>query len=93
MLGRVLGEVVARNGVLGEVLGKMLLLLVLRRDKEEKHFFEHFSSTPFLAGTSPSTLPSTFGGLGVYTSEGGRSVRNIMRVMLLNAMVQSAPAE
>ena len=32
VLGRVLGEVPAKNGVLGEVLGKVLVLLVPRRD-------------------------------------------------------------
>ena len=55
----------ARNGVLGEVLGEVLVLLVPRRDTRESTFMSTSPSTPFLAGTSPSTLPSTFGGLRV----------------------------
>ena len=61
VLGRVLGEVSARNGVLREVL----VLLVSRGDTRGSTFPSTSPSTPFLASTSPSTLPSTFRGSGV----------------------------
>ena len=72
VLGRVLGEVPARNGVLGEVLGKVLVLLALLRARRTSTFPSTSPSTPFLAGTSPST----FGGWGFCASVGGRPVRN-----------------
>ena len=46
VLGRVLGEVPARNRVLVEMLGKVLVLLVPRRDTRGKHFSEHFPEHP-----------------------------------------------
>ena len=49
-----------------EVRGKVLVLVVARRETRRMSTFPSTSpSTPFLAGTSPSTLLSTFGGLGV----------------------------
>ena len=38
---RAQGQVPARDGVLGEVLGKVLILLVPRRDARAKHLSEH----------------------------------------------------
>ena len=58
----------ARNGVLAEVLGKVLVLLqgLFPQETQGASTFPSTSpSTPFLAGTSLSSLPSTFGGLGV----------------------------
>ena len=53
VLGRVLGEVPARNGVLTEVLGKVLVLLVPRRNTRGKHFSEHPVSGQHLSKHSP----------------------------------------
>ena len=49
VLGKVLGEMPARNRVLGAVLGKVVVLPVLRRERErrESTFVSTFRSTPF----------------------------------------------
>ena len=60
VLGRVLGGVLARNGVLGEVLGKVLVPCVSFRNKEDEHFPEHLPEHPVsgqhLAEHSPEHL-------------------------------------
>ena len=77
VLGRVLGEVPARNGVLREVLRKVLVLLVSRRDTRDKHFSEHLPEHPG-SGRHPSEhSPEHFwGNWGFCASVGGRPVRN-----------------
>ena len=74
MLGIVLGEVPERNGVLGEVLGKVLVLLVPRRDTRGEHFSEHFPEHPVSGRHLSEHSPEHFwaGGWGFYTSVGGR---------------------
>ena len=64
--------------VLGEVLRKVLATCVSSRKQGGMNTFPSTSpSTPFLAGTSPSTLPSTFWGAGGFcTSVAGSPVRN-----------------
>ena len=53
------------TGCLGMCSEKCLPLVSLRGTRRTSTFLSTSPSTPFLAGTSPSTLPSTFGGLGV----------------------------
>ena len=50
-------------------------------------------STPFLAGTSPSTLPSTFGGLGVLLGQEScrTKVSRIFRIFVPNFAPNFAP--
>ena len=74
-------EVPARNGVLGQALGKVLVLLVLRRDTRDKHFSEHFPEHPVSGRHLPEHSPEhpVLAGLGVLrfcTTVGGRPVRN-----------------
>ena len=72
VLGRVLGEVPARNGVLGEVLGKVLVLLVPRRDTRGKHFSKHFPERPVSGRHLSEHSPGHFwGGRGSCASAGG----------------------
>ena len=55
----------ARNGVLGEMLGKVLVLLVPRRDTRGKHFSEHFPEHPVSGRHLSEHSPEHFWGLGV----------------------------
>ena len=64
VLGRVLGEVWARNGVLGEVLGKVLVLLVSSGDARGQHFSEHLPEHPVSGQHLPEHSPEHFWGVG-----------------------------
>ena len=63
-LGRVLGEVPARNGGLGEVLRKVLVLLVLGRDTKHRDFSKHFPEHPVFWPASPRALSRALLGVG-----------------------------
>ena len=60
VLGKVLREVPARNGVLGDVLGeglgKVLALIVATRDARDKHFSKHFPENPVSGWRPPRAL-------------------------------------
>ena len=76
VLGSVLGEVQARNGVLEELLGKVLVLLVPRKDTKDKHFSKHFPEHPVSGQQLPEHSPEHFWGVGgVCAFVGGRPVR------------------
>ena len=57
-------EVPPRNGVLGEVLGNLLVLLVPSRDTQDEHFSEHLPKHPTSGRHIPEHSPEHFWGIG-----------------------------